>query len=58
MWDRFCVPRPFATVEVVYSPPLEIEEGKEGLRRGVTAVERALHEVTYGRAGGRGKGEA
>ena len=47
-WDRFCIPRPFATVEVVYSPPLAIEEGKDGLRRGAAAVARWLREVTYG----------
>jgi lysophospholipid acyltransferase (LPLAT)-like uncharacterized protein len=47
-WDLFCIPRPFARIEVVYSPPLEIAEGKEGLRQGVAAVERALRDVTYG----------
>ena len=47
-WDRLCIPKPFAMVEVVYSPALEIAEGKDGLRRGVTIVEDALRDVTYG----------
>ncbi len=46
-WDRFCIPKPFAAVEVVYGGPLEVGEGKEALRRGIQAVERALHEVTH-----------
>ncbi len=56
-WDRLCIPKPFATVDVSYGPPLEIEAGKEGLRRGMVAVEAALREVTYGRDGGRGTGD-
>jgi len=56
-WDRFCIPKPFAIIEVVHGPPLAVEEGTEGLRRGVAAVERALHEVTYGGEEERGKGE-
>ena len=47
-WDRLCVPKPFATVQVFYSPPLDIGPGKDGLRQGAAAVERALREVTYG----------
>lgn len=46
-WDRFCIPKPFAAVDVVYGTPLEVGEGKDALRRGVAAVEQALHEVTY-----------
>ncbi len=46
-WDRMCIPKPFATVEVVYGPPLEVGEGKEELRRGMAAAERALQEVTH-----------
>jgi lysophospholipid acyltransferase (LPLAT)-like uncharacterized protein len=56
-WDRFCIPQPFATIEVAYGAPIAVEEGKEGLRRGIAATERALHEVTYGGEEGRGKGE-
>jgi lysophospholipid acyltransferase (LPLAT)-like uncharacterized protein len=55
-WDRFCVPQPFATIDVVFGTPIAVEEGKEGLRRGIAATERALKEVTYGEEG-RGKGE-
>jgi lysophospholipid acyltransferase (LPLAT)-like uncharacterized protein len=47
-WDRLCVPKPYAKVQVFYSPPLEIAPGKPGLRAGVAAVERALQAVTYG----------
>ena len=47
-WDRFCLPRPFARVDVMYSAPFGLEEGKEALRRGITVAERALRAVTYG----------
>lgn len=47
-WDRFCIPKPFATIEVVYGAPLVIGAGKNGLRAGIQAVERALHGVTRG----------
>src|SRR6266566_3522657 len=47
-WDRFCLPRPFARVDVVYGAPFGLEEGKEALRRGITMAERALRAVTYG----------
>ena len=55
-WDRFCIPYPFATIDVVYGAPITVAEGKDGLRRGIEATERALNEVTYGE-GGRGKRE-
>ena len=51
-WDRFCVPKPFAAVHVVYSSPLEVGPGKDGLRSAVGAVSAALRRVTYGEAGG------
>jgi len=47
-WDRFCLPRPFARVEIVYSAPFVVDEGKAALRRGMTVAERALQAVTYG----------
>jgi lysophospholipid acyltransferase (LPLAT)-like uncharacterized protein len=47
-WDRFCIPKPFAAVEVVYAAPLSVGDGKDGLRRGLAAAERALRDVTYG----------
>ena len=46
-WDRCCIPKPFAAVEVVYGTPLDVGQGKDALRRGVAAVERGLNEVTY-----------
>lgn len=45
-WDRLCIPKPFAPIDVQYSAPLEIGPGKDGLRRGIERVARALHEVT------------
>ncbi len=45
-WDRFRIPKPFATIEVVYGIPLEVSSGKEGLRAGITAVEAALHAMS------------
>ncbi len=58
-WDRFCIPKPFARIDVVYAAPVEIGAGKEEVRHGVAVVERALQEVTYGgnAEGGSGKGE-
>lgn len=46
-WDRMCIPKPFAAIDVVYGPPLEVAPGKEGLRRGMDAVGRALQRVTH-----------
>ena len=46
-WDRMCIPKPFAAIDVVYGPPLEVAPGKEGLRRGMDAVGRALQHVTH-----------
>ena len=45
-WDRLCIPKPFAAIDVRYGAPIRIAEGKEGLRRGIAEVERSLHEVT------------
>ncbi len=47
-WDRLSVPKPFAEIEVVYGAPLEVGPGREGLRRAIAEVQRALHEVNYG----------
>jgi lysophospholipid acyltransferase (LPLAT)-like uncharacterized protein len=44
-WDRMCIPKPLSTIDVVYSRPLEIAPGKDGLRRGIDAVSRGLQEV-------------
>ena len=46
-WDRFCVPRPFATVDIVYSAPFGVSEGKEAVRYGMGIAERELRSVTY-----------
>lgn len=45
-WDRMCIPKPFAAIAVEYSAPIHIAVGKEGLRAGIAAVERALHGLT------------
>jgi lysophospholipid acyltransferase (LPLAT)-like uncharacterized protein len=50
-WDRMCVPKPFAAIEVRYGDPIRVAPGKDGLRRGIEAVERSLHTVTGGRGG-------
>ncbi len=47
-WDRFCIPKPFARVEVVYSVPFAVAPGKDGLREALGAAERALGAVTHG----------
>jgi lysophospholipid acyltransferase (LPLAT)-like uncharacterized protein len=44
-WDRMCIPKPFAAIDVLYGAPIRIEDGKEGLRRGIAAVQGSLHEV-------------
>jgi len=45
-WDRMCIPKPFTTIDIEYGAPLRVESGKEGLRRGIDAVARALHTVS------------
>lgn len=47
-WDRFCVPRPFARVDIVYSAPFGVANGKEAMREGMAVAEHALRRVTYG----------
>ena len=51
-WDRFCLPKPFAKVDVRYSPPFDVGAGKDGLREAMARAERALADVTYGSAEG------
>jgi lysophospholipid acyltransferase (LPLAT)-like uncharacterized protein len=46
-WDRMCIPKPFSRIDVVYGPPIEVAAGKEGLRRAIDEVRRALQEVTH-----------
>ena len=47
-WDRFAIPKPFATIEVVYGVPLDVGAGKDGLRAGMAAVETALQTIAGG----------
>ena len=44
-WDRMCIPRPFAGVDVRFGPSISIGPGKAGLRQGIAAVQRSLDEV-------------
>ena len=46
-WDRMCIPKPFARLEIVYGAPIEVGPGKEGLRGAMDAVGRALQQVTH-----------
>lgn len=46
-WDRMCIPKPFARLEIVYGPPIEVGPGKDGLRVAMDAVGRALQQVTH-----------
>jgi lysophospholipid acyltransferase (LPLAT)-like uncharacterized protein len=45
-WDRLCIPKPFAAIDIRYSAPIHVAPGKDGLREGIAAVQRALHSVT------------
>jgi len=45
-WDRMCIPKPWACVDVTYGQPISIAPGKDGLRQGIADVERSLHQVT------------
>lgn len=44
-WDRMCIPKPFAAIDVRFSAPIHIGPGKDGLREGIAAVQRSLHAV-------------
>jgi hypothetical protein len=41
-WDRMCIPKPFARIDVRYGAPIHVAAGKEGLRQGIEAVTRSL----------------
>lgn len=47
-WDRFCIPRPFARIDVCYGAPIAVAPGKDGLRAGLAAVALGLRAVTHG----------
>lgn len=49
-WDRFLIPKPFAAVDVVYSAPFAVGQGKDALRRALATAQAALERVTH--AGG------
>lgn len=44
-WDRMCIPKPFAAIDVRYGAPILIGAKKAGLRDGIEAVTRSLHDV-------------
>ena len=44
-WDRFCIPKPFARVDIVYGPPIVVGPGKEGVGTAVTTVETRLQRL-------------
>jgi lysophospholipid acyltransferase (LPLAT)-like uncharacterized protein len=46
-WDRFCVPRPFATIDVRYGAPYEVPDGVASRQHAADVVERVLHELTH-----------
>jgi len=46
-WDRMCIPKPFARLDIVYGAPIEVAPGKEGMRGAMEAVGRALQQVTH-----------
>jgi lysophospholipid acyltransferase (LPLAT)-like uncharacterized protein len=47
-WDRFCVPKPFSQVVVVYGEPRHVprELEESDLRRHMEALEREMNELT------------
>lgn len=44
-WDRFCIPKPFARVDVRYGPPIVVAPGREGMEQGIVAVEEGIRQV-------------
>lgn len=48
-WDRFCIPRPFARIDVAYSAPFDVGADKEAVRQGMGWAEQALRVVSEGR---------
>jgi hypothetical protein len=41
-WDRFCIPKPFARIDVAYGSAIAVGAGKDGVRAGMAAVEHGL----------------
>ena len=44
-WDGMRIPKPFTTIDVLYGSPVKIGAGKEGLRKGIAAVQQSLDEL-------------
>lgn len=44
-WDRFCIPKPFARVDIRYGPPIRVGPGREGLERAIVEVEQGIRHV-------------
>lgn len=44
-WDRFCIPKPFAQVDLRYGPPIVVAPGREGMAHAVTAVEHGINQL-------------
>jgi len=44
-WDRFCIPKPFARIEIAYGTPIFIGPGKEAAAVGAATVERAMQQL-------------
>jgi hypothetical protein len=42
-WDRFLLPKPFATLQVRYAGPFTVGAGEEGLAAGMREVTEALN---------------
>jgi len=46
-WDRLCIPKPFARIDVLYGPAITVGSGKDGLRRAIDDVQRGLNDITH-----------
>ena len=44
-WDRFCIPKPFARVDIAYGAPIVVGPGKEAAAAGAVTVERAMQRL-------------
>ena len=49
-WDRFCLPKPFAVVDIAYAPPFAVDQGKLALRQAMSRAAQDLGSVTYAAA--------
>lgn len=55
-WDRFCLPKPFAVVDIAYAPPFAVDQGKLALRHAMSRAAQDLGSVTYAAAEAAGAG--